>query len=107
MTKITLSIADRINLQQILPSKGPYIKMVLTRQMQKEISFTPEEIRDYHINDGPDNSVTWSKSGEKYYLDLVVTQDQIVILKMASTMAKESDEFPLSMLPLIEAIDNL
>lgn len=65
MLKYKLSVNDRFALLQILPSQGSYIDMLLVRQVEKDISFSKEEIEVLRIRPNQLGELTWDKKGEE------------------------------------------
>lgn len=104
MKKVKLGVADRINLEALMPAAGGRVTMSLVRSMLSTISFTPEEIRDYQLRDLQNGSIKWNIEAEKQ-IEFDFSDEQIEILKQGINTIDESGGVTLAMLSLIDKIE--
>ena len=86
-----LSIADRINLLEIMPPQADFLTIKKIQETRDKIIFTNLEIKKYEIKletKGDQNYWVWNKAGQNYITDIVigeVTENEIIkILKKLS-----------------------
>lgn len=104
MKKIKLGVADRINLEALMPTTAGRVTMSLVRSMLSTISFTPEEIRDYKLQDLKNGAIKWDVETEKQ-VEFDFSDEQIEILKQGINAIDESGGITLAMLSLIDKIE--
>ncbi|MDQ6481600.1 hypothetical protein [Dyadobacter sp. LHD-138] len=104
MKKLKLGVADRINLESLMPATGGRVTMSLVRSMLSSISFTPEEIRDYKLQDLKNGAIKWDIETEKQ-IEFEFSDEQIEILKQGINAVDEKGSVTLAMLSLIDKIE--
>lgn len=103
---LSLSIKERVLLPGILPNSGRKIEMILTKDLLERAEFTPQEIAEFNLKDLGDGRIVWDPRKERL-LDLDLTDQQIELLKKASSSLDEAGKVTRDNLPLIEKIDAL
>ena len=56
-----LSIMERLVLMGVLPTEGNFVTLRIVRDLQKELSFSEDELKRYKITQTSDNKVTWDE----------------------------------------------
>ena len=105
MKTLKLGVADRINIEAFFPKAAGRVEMGLVRDMTGKLTFTPEEVRDFQMTDGPGGIVRWNVAAEKE-IDAELSEQQIEVLKKGIQRIDEMGEVTLAMLSLIEKIEN-
>ncbi len=95
-----LSIQERVLLQQLLPQKESFLKMMLIDDIIQQIKFTPEEITIYNIKE-TNNFLTWSANEEK---EFKFSKEQIDILISIVKKLDDANEITLQNLELAKKI---
>lgn len=96
-----LLIQDRIMLQQLLPQKESFLKMILIDDIMTKLKFTPTEISEFGIHDVNGDSLQWKKNEEK---DFAFTKEQIDILLDVAKKLDEAKEVTILNLNLVKKI---
>jgi len=91
-------------LQQLLPSQGGKIEMLLVEGITKKIEFSANEISDFGLKDIEGTGVSWTSTRDT---EFEFTAEQVEILKSASKRADEEKKITRQNLPLIEKIDGM
>ena len=91
--KVTLTIADRINLLNIIPTQGDFLTLESLQKSRKKIAFTEEEIEMYKIRtvnkiDGR-STVEWNTK-EEYTITIDI--GEVTINEIKRILKKHNDE---------------
>lgn len=105
MKTLKLGVADRINLEALMPTTAGRVTMTLVRSMISLTSFTPEEIRDYKLRDLNNGAIKWDVETEKQ-IEFKFSDEQIEILKRGIDKVDENAGVTLAMLSLIDKIES-
>ena len=92
-----LSIGDRINILQILPKKGSYLKLVVIEDLQKKIGITQDEIVKHNIIT-KDNEITWQIEKEINEFDfkkLEIIEIESALIELSKANELTADTFNL------------
>jgi len=65
MTKLNLSIAERLHFTELLPRAAGIIEMEIIRGLKERVRFTPKEIDEFELRDLRNGSVVWDGSKAK------------------------------------------
>ena len=63
--KYRLGVLDRILLLNILPKKANIIKLKVISNMQKDIGFSEQEIKDFELKTLDNGNIAWNKDKER------------------------------------------
>lgn len=98
-----LTLGQRIQVLQILPSKGDIKTLRIVKDIESKLSITQEEIVKYEFNTTPDGKAyTWNKEGVTDEVDYEFSDLEISEVKKALQKLEETKELDKSMLNLYD-----
>lgn len=65
MTKLILSVKERLQFPGMLPHQGGLIEMELVKSIITKVNFTAEEIDEFSMRDLTNGSVQWDRKSAK------------------------------------------
>lgn len=94
MFKIKLTLAERITLQQILPTQGSYIDNIVAEALGKKLQLTQPELDQYGITALPGGMIGWNEAGTKASFSLELTEREQAMVKTSLEVADASKKLP-------------
>lgn len=103
MTKLNLSVMDRLQFKTLLPKEGRLIEMELVTSLKEKVRFSPAEIEEFELRDLPNGSVIWNgaKAKEREYR---FEDSEITVLQRGSSLADQEAKITNDNLPLAKRI---
>lgn len=84
-----IKLIDRITLPSIFPEKSSFEKLIIVGDIQKKITFTQEEVKDFEIKT-ENNMVTWNQKGGTTEFDIDFTESESnMIVDLLKKLSKE------------------
>lgn len=94
MYKVKLTLAERITLQQILPTQGSYIENIVAEALAKKLQLTQPELDQYGVTALPGGMIGWNEAGTKATFTIEVTDREYNMVKLALETADASKKLP-------------
>jgi hypothetical protein len=101
--KIVLSVADRFNLQSLLPKNGRMVEMEIVKNITDRVRFSPSEIEEYEIRDLDNGSVIWNSKTAKE-TEYRFEDSEITVLQKGVNTCDKNSEITQSNLDLAKRI---
>lgn len=108
--KLSLTIADRLNIQTLIPTKGRLLTMNIAEVLKNKIMLTAKEIEEFEIKQqpGPDGQLfmTWNKEKEKE-IEIDFLDCEIDVLNDHIAALDKKSEIPIVLTTVIKKIKSL
>lgn len=74
------TLVDRINLLSILPVEGDILKLRVVRDLQEQLSLTPQEVASYQVEYTQNVGYKWNKQGSAAQLTVELTPNTVTVI---------------------------
>lgn len=97
---VTVFVADRICLGQILPKEGDYLTLVVSKSLMEKVGLTPEDFKKFNIVQ-QDSQISWDGEKDKG-LKVELTPQELKVITAELKKLEESKKLQLSYLKTYE-----
>lgn len=89
ITKLEISVRDRLIAPKFIPKEGSMIDMVLAKSFLKLLEFTADEIEEFELTDEGDGNITWNANKSKTK-EISINKRQVeLLLKILNNFSDE------------------
>jgi len=103
MTKLILSVKERLQFPGMLPHQGGLIEMELVKSLINKVKFTASEIEEYSMRDLVNGSVQWDSKTAKDR-EFKFEDSEIRVIKKGVEMLDQRKEITIDNLDLVKRL---
>lgn len=101
MTRVQLTIAERLQAVSALPEKGGIVTLRVVQGLRDSLALTPEEITSWSVTQGEDGLISWSEDVDPT-AEIEFSPPAVELIKDTLRKLESSGELHINQMTLFE-----